>query len=130
MFLDSSALVAMIASEEGGERLAERLGEAHQPISSPLVVFESVLALIRIHRAPMDRTMVLVLEFLESAGVRLVDIRADSHLAALGAHAKYGKGTGHPAQLNMGDCFVYASAKSAGVPLLYKGGDFAETDLA
>ncbi|MGN6468274.1 MAG: type II toxin-antitoxin system VapC family toxin, partial [Rhizobiaceae bacterium] len=41
-----------------------------------------------------------------------------------------GKGSGHPAQLNMGDCFSYAMARQAGVPLLYKGGDFALTDLA
>lgn len=44
--------------------------------------------------------------------------------------ARYGKGRGHPAQLNFGDCFSYACARAAGVPLLYVGTDFAKTDLA
>jgi len=46
------------------------------------------------------------------------------------AYARYGKGTGHPAQLNFGDCFSYAAAKRVGAPLLYKGADFSHTDLA
>lgn len=44
--------------------------------------------------------------------------------------ATYGKVAGHPAQLNMGDCLSYAAAKASGLPLLYKGEDFARTDLA
>ena len=46
------------------------------------------------------------------------------------AYATYGRGQGSPARLNMGDCFAYAMAKRLGVPLLYKGDDFALTDLA
>lgn len=42
---------------------------------------------------------------------------------------QYGKGTGHPAQLNMGDCFAYAMAEIHGVPLLFKGNDFTMTDI-
>lgn len=49
---------------------------------------------------------------------------------AVAAMAKYGKGRGHPAQLNFGDCFSYAMAKAADVPLLYVGADFSRTDLA
>ena len=45
------------------------------------------------------------------------------------AYVAYGKGMGHPAQLNFGDCFSYALAKSLDAPLLYKGGDFAKTDI-
>jgi len=81
-------------------------------------------------RAAVGEMMLLVLQFLEQAGISLVDVRADAHLIALSAHERFGKGTGHPAQLNMGDCFSYAVAKTAGVPLLYKGRDFAQTDLA
>jgi ribonuclease VapC len=47
---------------------------------------------------------------------------------ALHAHARFGKGV-HPAKLNMGDCFAYACARANGVPLLYKGDDFALTDI-
>jgi ribonuclease VapC len=45
------------------------------------------------------------------------------------AFEKYGKGRGHPAQLNMGDCFAYAVAKSRRMPLLFKGNDFTKTDI-
>lgn len=49
---------------------------------------------------------------------------------AIGALALYGKMVGHPAQLNMGDAFSYSCAKAYRVPLLYKGMDFSETDMA
>ena len=45
------------------------------------------------------------------------------------AYVRYGKGTGHPAGLNFGDCFSYAIARRRNLPLLYKGDDFARTDL-
>jgi ribonuclease VapC len=49
---------------------------------------------------------------------------------AVKAFADYGKGRGHPAQLNLADCLSYACARAQGVPLLYKGRDFSHTDLA
>jgi ribonuclease VapC len=45
------------------------------------------------------------------------------------AYRDFGKGSGHPAKLNFGDCFAYALAKDSGEPLLYKGDDFARTDV-
>jgi len=57
------------------------------------------------------------------------DVTADLVRIAREAHLRFGKGMGHPAQLNFGDCFSYALAKSLDVPLLYKGGDFAKTDI-
>jgi ribonuclease VapC len=130
MFVDSSALVAMIAGEVDGQTLARRLEEADFPLTSSVVVFETVLALARIRRAPVSEMLMVVLDYLERAGVETMPVTGDAHVVALGAHSLYGKGTGHPAQLNMGDCFSYALAKKAGVPLLYKGDDFAQTDLA
>jgi ribonuclease VapC len=49
--------------------------------------------------------------------------------AALAAFGSYGKGSGHPADLNFGDCFAYALAKISGEPLLFKGADFSKTDI-
>ena len=46
------------------------------------------------------------------------------------AHRDYGKGSGHPARMNLGDCFSYALARASGEPLLYKGNDFVHTDLS
>lgn len=50
-------------------------------------------------------------------------------MLALAAFERFGKGSGHPAQLNLGDCFAYAIAKRHGIKLLYKGNDFSQTDL-
>jgi ribonuclease VapC len=130
MFVDSSALVAMIAPEDDGPDVSVRLQARSSAITSPLVVFETVMALRRLRRVPLSIVQDLVVGFLAKAGVRTVDMSADIHRLALVAQEKFGKGSGHPAQLNMGDCFSYAMARQAGVPLLYKGGDFALTDLA
>lgn len=62
--------------------------------------------------------------------VHSISITPEIGELAISAMARYGKGRGHPAQLNFGDCFSYACAKAAGVPLLYVGSDFARTDLA
>lgn len=130
MFVDSSALVAMTSGEPDGEALSDRLQSAESPITSSLAIFETVLALARIRRLPVSEALMLVLDFLERANVGVRPIAGDAHVVALGAHATFGKGTGHPAQLNLGDCFSYGLAKQAGVALLYKGDDFAQTDLA
>lgn len=72
----------------------------------------------------------LVLEHLQRAGVELMPIGVDAHVEALSPHARYGKATGHQAQLNLGDCFSYAMAKALNLKILYKGNDFAQTDMA
>ena len=61
--------------------------------------------------------------------LRVIDVDGNQIVIAREAHLRYGKGLGHPAQLNFGDCFSYALAKSLDVPLLYKGDDFAKTDI-
>lgn len=129
MFVDSSAFVAMMSGESDAEQLSARLERARKPTTSALVAFETVLALCRIHGISIEQAQVLFLEFVQAAGIELVPIGAEAHLIALNAHQLYGKGTGHPAQLNMGDCFSYAMAKSSSGELLYKGSDFRHTDL-
>ena len=69
-------------------------------------------------------------DFLAEIGATLVPIGEETGNHAIDAFARYGKGKGHPAQLNLGDCFSYAVAKEQGVGLLYKGDDFLRTDLA
>ena len=129
-FVDSSSLVAMLAPEEDGEIYAQHLDSSHGNAASALVVFEVVLALVRLRHISVAEALMLVLEHLQRAGVELMPIGVDAHVAALGAHARYGKGTGHPAQLNLGDCFSYAMAKALNLKILYKGNDFAQTDMA
>jgi len=130
MFVDSSALVAMLMPEPDGHILASRLQERTEAYTSSVAIFETVLALRRLRGAPIPEMNLLVEEFLRRASVRVVEVEADEHVGALQAFEVYGKGSGHPAQLNLADCFAYAVAKRLGVPLLYKGNDFSHTDLA
>lgn len=69
-------------------------------------------------------------KYLEALQAREIPISPEIGSAAIDAAATYGKAVGHKAALNMGDCFSYACAKSKNLPLLYKGNDFAKTDLA
>ncbi len=66
---------------------------------------------------------------LNESRVAIIPIEAEHGPIAVAAFAEFGKGRGHPAQLNLADCLSYACAKSRGVPLLYKGNDFSRTDL-
>jgi len=68
-------------------------------------------------------------ELLETAGIIVVPFDADMAKDAFEAFQRSGKGGGHPAQLNIVDCAVYALAKARSLPLLFKGGDFAKTDI-
>jgi ribonuclease VapC len=67
---------------------------------------------------------------LDDARITVVPIDRETATAAVAAFAAYGKGRGHPAQLNLADCMSYACARTYGVPLLFKGNDFSKTDIA
>lgn len=141
IFADASALVAILKSEPEADDLMARLAEeADEVWVSPLVRFEAVasLAVGRARTAGRDAAdrqdfavaAGLLDALLREVGARDLPLSPDIGEAALGAAQAYGKLAGHPARLNMGDCFAYACAKSLGAPLLYKGDDFARTDLA
>jgi len=93
-----------------------------------VAAFEAALS---VGRALEDRERAgrLVPRLLDEIGVTVAGIEADAYDDVLAAYLRYGKGTGHPAQLNFGDCFSYAAAKRKGVPLLFKGRDIALTDV-
>ncbi|MHB9362253.1 PIN domain-containing protein [Mesorhizobium sp. W067] len=69
-------------------------------------------------------------DFLLEAAIEVVPIERGDAKLAIQAFSNYGKGRGHPAQLNLADCLSYASAKSRGMPSLYRGKGFSHTDLA
>lgn len=129
MFLDASAMVAILSAEPDGTTLIRCLEDAEAPITSALAIFETVAALSRKLKQDIAVSQSQVERFLQAAGVRLVPIAAAESRAALAAHARYGKGRGHPAQLNFGDCFAYACARVHDVPLLFIGDDFSRTDI-
>ncbi len=66
---------------------------------------------------------------IEKAGIQIVSLTEAQARVARSAYQRFGKGSGHPAKLNFGDCFPYALAMELGHPLLFKGDDFAQTDV-
>ena len=68
-------------------------------------------------------------DFIREANISIEPVTEIQAQIARAAYRDFGKGSGHPAKLNFGDCFAYALAKESGEPLLFKGGDFAHTDI-
>jgi ribonuclease VapC len=68
-------------------------------------------------------------DLLKLSTIRVFPVPTEATPLALDAFARFGKGRGHPAQLNMGDCFAYACARHFEEPLLFKGADFSRTDI-
>lgn len=138
MFLDASAIVAILAREPGSEALLERiLNIGGGFYVSPLVRLEVVLALSREKRAAIENPSHAIKmaetiydQFVDRIGAKEIDVNEAVGRTAVSTSAAFGKAVGHPARLNFGDCFAYACAKSLGVSLVYKGNDFAHTDLA
>ncbi|APX84526.1 VapC toxin family PIN domain ribonuclease [Methylorubrum extorquens] len=130
MFVDASAIVAIIAREPQAETLTARLEEAPVRYTSAVAVLETVMALRRLGAGSVAQAEQLVRHLLEHADIEEVPITTRESAAAIAAYARYGKGQGHPAQLNLGDCFAYACARTRNVPLLFVGNDFSQTDIA
>lgn len=137
MFIDASVIVAILGREPGYEELEKRLADGQGPFFvSPLVKFEASVALARqksVKRKPtaglMRQAWKAVDAFIEDIAAEEVAISQEIGRLALEANATYGKAIGHVADLNFGDCFAYACAKVLKISLLYKGYDFAHTDL-
>lgn len=128
MIVDASALVGILAREPEAPDLVRELENARSRMTHPVSVYEAAIAVARVSGASLGAGRRLVADLLSDTDIDLVAIGPAESVAALDAHARYGKGR-HPAALNMGDCFSYACASVRGVPLLYKGDDFALTDL-
>lgn len=128
MFVDASALTAMLTNEQDARELLARLQNSSRRTTSPLAVWETVLAVARVLGLEVRDAEVAVEEFLTLTNIAVQPVPAEARSIALDAFARFGKGR-HPAALNFGDCFAYACARHARVPLLYKGDDFPQTDI-
>lgn len=129
LFVDASALVAIIAGEADGPALAARVIASADPIWSAMSCWEAIAGLRHTKRYSLEEARTEVEAFANSRPFRLVSIDEPERRIALDAYYRFGKGR-HPARLNMGDCFAYACARTNDATLLYKGDDFALTDLA
>jgi ribonuclease VapC len=127
MIVDTSALLAVLFDEDDADRF--RAAFADHPCTMSVASYvEAGLRLVRLR----DNSVPLRLldGLIEAAEIRLAPVTEDQGRLAIEAYRTFGKGSGSPAPLNLGDCFAYALAKSTGEPLLFKGNDFLQTDLA
>ncbi len=130
MFVDASALLAILFREPERADFVRQIVQSGERFTSPIAIYESVAGVMSRRNLPRRSAHEFVELLLDRLEIEILSIDAEIGRAALDAFDRYGKGRGHPAQLNMGDCFAYACARVAGLPLLYKGNDFARTDLA
>lgn len=123
MVIDTSALVAILQDEPEADAFAELLARADDPLISAATLFECSMV-----QAKTRRGLENLDDLLLAAGIRVAAVDVAQAHAAREAWVRYGKGQS-PARLNFGDCFSYALAITTGRPLLFKGDDFAQTDV-
>jgi ribonuclease VapC len=128
MFVDASALVAMITREPEAGEFVLRARQAAVRYTSPIAAYEAVLAVSRVRRAPVVQAQGVLDRFIARSSIQVIPLTAEIGRLAIEAFARFGRGN-HSARLNMSDCIAYACARSLGVPLLCKGDDFRQTDV-
>jgi ribonuclease VapC len=126
LIVDTSAIIAILRDEPDADRYARALAEASDPLISAGTYLEAAIVI------DANRDPVLSGRFddlLAVAAVQVEPVTARHAEIARQGYRNFGKGSGHPAGLNFGDCFAYALSRTTGKPLLYKGLDFAQTDV-
>lgn len=123
--IDTSAIIAILWEEAEALSFGKVIAEADRCVMSAVSVFEAAMVLISRGPAelaePLDR-------LIERMSIEIVPFDAELARESRLAFVRFGRGR-HPAALNFGDCVSYALARSRGMPLLFKGADFAKTDI-
>lgn len=125
--VDSSALVAILENEDDGVLYANAIAVAKRLYVSAVNVHETGIVL-RMRRG--SDAVAILWRFLSENGFEIVPFDGVQAREALAAFERYGKGLHPRAKLNLADCAAYALARTLGAPLLFKGNDFAMTDIA
>jgi ribonuclease VapC len=123
--VDTSALLAILLGETERLEYIALLAGADDPLISTATLVEASIVM---QARTGDEGVQDLDDLLAVAGVRPVAVDVDQAVLARGAFERFGKGR-DPAGLNFGDCFAYALAQALGRPLLFKGSDFAQTDV-
>ena len=126
MVIDSSALIAILEAEPEAEQLVEAIEQDQIRLISAVSVVETTIV-IENRRGKNGRKALNLL--MEKIATEIVPVTAEYVAITCQAYHDFGKGR-HPAKLNFGDCFSYATAKLRCEPLLFKGNDFNQTDIA
>jgi ribonuclease VapC len=122
----ASALLAIVLLEPERDRFLDILGGSEE-LSMSVINF--VEAGIKVDRDPGSKRALLLDETMRTFAIDIAPVSAEQGRLARQAYRSFGRGSGHPARLNLGDCFAYALAKSRNEPLLFKGEEFIHTDV-
>ncbi|WP_167048191.1 type II toxin-antitoxin system VapC family toxin [Salinibacterium sp. ZJ454] len=126
MIVDSSALIAIARQEPDAATYARALARSEASFLSAANYVEAAIVVDRSHDPIASRAFD---DLLSLASIRIEPVTVEQARIARDAYRDFGKGSGHPAGLNFGDCVAYALAKDRGQPLLFKGDDFSQTDV-
>jgi ribonuclease VapC len=128
MIIDTSAVIAVLKEESDAPRFLRALTASAAPKRMSAANYLEAAIVVDANRNPrLSRRLDELIVQTEILAEPVTREQAD---IARAAYRDFGRGSGHPAQLNFGDCFAYALAKSMREPLLFKGDDFAHTDVA
>lgn len=124
--VDTSAVLAILEEEQDAAIYARAIADPDPPAISAASVLEAGIVMLNRHGS---RALRRVNQLLQEAGFQVENVTAQQAREALEAYSAYGKGRKSKAGLNYRNCFSYALAKVLGLPLLFKGKDFSETDI-
>lgn len=126
MVIDTSAIIAVVFAEPERESLLDAMGAAPRLALSAATYLESGLVIDGLRRPELSRWLD---RLLAAQGIEIAPVTEGQARVAREAHRDFGRGSGHRARLNFGDCFAYALAIETDEPLLFKGDDFGHTDV-
>ena len=126
MIIDTSALIAILRAEDDASEMAHAIERARDRRISAANYLEAAVVIDGSRDPVASRRFD---ELVDAAELRIESVTGKQAQIAREAYRDFGKGSGHKAGLNFGDCFAYALAKATGEPLLYKGNDFSYTDV-
>lgn len=126
MIVDASAVIAILRDEPEARSCAQAIASARSRRISAVNYVEAAVVIDGSRDPIASRRFD---DLLRAAQLTIEPVTAAQARIAREAYRDFGKGTGHRAGLNFGDCFAYALAKVTGEPILFKGDDFAHTDL-
>lgn len=126
MIVDTSAIIAILRSEPKASECATAMGEAPAVRMSAANFLEAAIVVDGTRDPIASRRFD---DFIREASITIHSVDEAQARLAREAYRDFGRGSGHHARLNYGDCFAYALARSTGEPLLFVGDDFASTDV-
>lgn len=126
MIVDTSAIVAILRKEPEAHQCADLLTNAERSRISAASYLEAAIVIDGSRNQLTSQQLDVLVEVAE---LTIESVTANQARIARRAYREFGKGSGHPARLNFGDCFAYALAKDTGEPLLFVGNDFTHTDV-